>query len=126
MTRTSALWLLWVPRVLGLAVCLFIGMFALDAFSEGKPLGQALADFAMHLIPSTVLLLVVLAAWRWEWVGAVLFIGAGVLYMLSVRRLDWIAVISGPLVAVGLLYLWAWWNHDALRRAAYSPPAPLN
>jgi hypothetical protein len=107
MTRSPATWLVWLPRVLGIAAALFIGMFALDAFSEGKPLLQALADFAMHLIPAAIVLGVVALAWRYPWVGAVVFIGLGVAYAMSVRRLDWIAVIAGPLWAVGLLFLWS-------------------
>ena len=108
-------WLLWTPRIVAIAVTLFIGMFALDAFSEGKPLLQALGDFAIHLVPTFVLLAIVALAWRWEWVGAAAFIGAAVLYVLSVSRWDWMLVIGGPLFAVGVLYLWSWVYHDALR-----------
>ncbi|MBI2616142.1 MAG: hypothetical protein HYW52_10825 [Gemmatimonadetes bacterium] len=38
MTEMSRTLLLWSPRVLGILVSLFLGMFALDAFSEGKGL----------------------------------------------------------------------------------------
>lgn len=107
MTKTSEQLILWLPRILGVAVGLFIGLFALDAFSGGKPVVQALGDFAIHLIPSAVVLAVVAIAWKYPWVGAVVFLGLGVVYAVSVRRLDWIALISGPLFLVGLLFLFS-------------------
>ena len=36
MVTTSGRQLLWSPRILGVVVSLFIGLFALDAFSQGK------------------------------------------------------------------------------------------
>ena len=71
MTTTSVPWMLWIPRVLGILAGLFLGLFALDAFSEGKPLAQALPDFIIHLVPGAVLLAVVALSWRWPWVSSV-------------------------------------------------------
>ena len=107
MGSKTALWLQWLPRILGITVALFVGLFALDAFGQGRPLAQALGDFAIHLIPAFLLLAVVAVAWRYPWIGAVAFIGLAVVYAVSVRRLDWIAVIAGPLFVVGLLFVLA-------------------
>ena len=107
MGSKTALWLQWLPRILGIAVALFVGLFALDAFGQGRPLAQAVGDFAIHLIPALVLLGVVAVAWRYPWVGAVAFMGLAVAYAISVRRVDWIAVIAGPLFLVGVLFLLA-------------------
>lgn len=57
-------------RVLGILVSLFIGLFALDAFSPDKPFADALLDFLVHLIPALVVLTIVAVSWRHEWVGA--------------------------------------------------------
>ena len=116
MTRNTARVLLWAPRILGLLVCAFIGMFALDALEEGRSFIESLPAFAMHLIPSAVLLIVVLASWRWEWVGGLTFIGLGTAYALNVgaRHPDWVLVISGPLLVVGVFFLWSWWHHREL------------
>jgi hypothetical protein len=59
---TPARLLLWSPRILGILVSLFIGMFALDGSSEGKPLSQAILAFGIHLIPAFVLLTLVAAS----------------------------------------------------------------
>ncbi len=110
MATTSRRLLLWGPRILGTLVSLFIGIFALDAFSQGAPFFEALPDFLVHLMPSFVLLAVVGASWRSEWIGGLVFIGLALLYPLTMARghLDWMLVISGPLMVVGALFLWSW------------------
>jgi hypothetical protein len=90
----------WVPRVLGICVALFIGLFALDSVSEG------IGPFLMHLIPTFVLLAVVAIAWRREWIGGAVFTGLGLAYGVSARaHPDWVMIIAGPMVLVGALYL---------------------
>ena len=106
MTRTTARIVLWLPRILGIAMAGFLGIFALDAFS-GQRGWEAVPDFAVHLVPALVVLGVVAVAWRYPWFGGVAFIGFAAFYAVSVRRVDWIAVIAGPLVVVGLLFLWS-------------------
>jgi hypothetical protein len=105
MTGRFARLIVWLPRILGIAVGLFLGMFALDAFSGGEPLASALSDFAIHLLPAATILAVVAIAWRFPWVGAIAFVGFAVAYAVAVRRLDWVAAISAPLLVVGLLFL---------------------
>lgn len=116
MTRRAQGWL-WAPRILAIGFCVFLAMFALDAFDAGKPFGDALRDFAVHLVPALLLLAIVGIAWRWEWVGAVAFIGLGAWYAYGARRhLDWVLVISGPMFAVGLLFLASWRQQCTLER----------
>jgi CHASE2 domain-containing sensor protein len=101
--------LLWSPRILGVGVSLFLGLFALDAFSQGKSFIQALPDFIVHLWPALLLLAVVAVSWRLPWIGGVLFIACAIAYAaIAYRHLDWIAVISGPLTLVGVLFLASW------------------
>ena len=115
MTTTSVRWLLWMPRVLGILAGLFLGLFALDAFSEGRPLAQALPDFIIHLVPGAVLFAVVALSWRWPWVGAAAFLGLALAYAASnTSRPDWILTISGPLAIIGALFFWSWRHHAQL------------
>ena len=59
---------------------------------------------------------VVAIAWRLEWIGGIGFISLAVLYAVRVHgRVDWVAVISGPLVIVGVLFLVSWRYHAAVR-----------
>jgi hypothetical protein len=117
-TTAFARLLLWSPRILGIGVSLFIALFALDAFSQEKTFIQALPDFLIHLTPTLLLLAIVVAAWRWAWLGGVTFIALALAYAIMVRwRLDWVAVISGPLLVVGLLFLGSWLSRRDLHAA---------
>jgi hypothetical protein len=116
MATTSGRLLMWSPRILGILVSLFIGMFALDAFSQGKSLFEAIPDFVIHLIPAFILLVLVGASWRREWIGGLAFVALAVVYATTMARghLDWMLVISGPLMIVGALFLWSWRHHTEL------------
>ena len=104
---------LWVPRIAGLAMAMFLSLFALDAFG-GKPFLDALPEFLIHLTPALVVLAAVAMAWRYPLIGAAAFAVFALGYAVVAHgRLDWIAVISGPLAMVGGLFL-----VSGLRRAA--------
>ena len=117
-TKNNNPWVFWAPRVLGILVAAFLGLFALDAFGGDQPLGAALVDFAVHLLPAVLVLGIVALAWRWEWVGAVAFTALAIAYLLTSPRVDWSLVISGPLFVVGLLFLWSWRQHPSARKTA--------
>jgi hypothetical protein len=103
--------LLWSPRILGILVALFLGVFALDAIGEGFP------ALLLHAAPTLLLLVVVAVSWRWEWVGGAVFIvfAALVGVVAWARGGWWNLVICVPLLAVGVLFLWSWRHHKELR-----------
>ena len=108
---------LWSPRILGIAVSLFLALFALDAFAPGKPPARALTDLTIHLVPAATVLGIVALSWRRAWIGGAAFILLAGAYALTVRfRLDWVLAISGPLLLVGVLFLWSW-QSDRRRNA---------
>ena len=78
--------ILWVPRLLALAVSLFAGVFSLDAFGNGTPFLQALPDFLIHLVPAAIVVAVVALAWRREWIGAVIFTILSAAYAVASAR----------------------------------------
>lgn len=113
----------WMPRVLGIAAILFISLFALDAFNSGESLSSQIADFGLHLIPSGILLVFLLVAWKWEKAGSLLFILTGLVLSPFVFRMNYfrllqfqdpamailnsllvISMITLPLVVIGLLF----------------------
>jgi len=105
MTKSGVAVLTWTPRIAGLAMAVFLGLFALDAFSGRTPL-EAIPAFAMHLLPALVVLAAVVLAWRFPLLGAAAFAVLAAGYGVMVHwRLDWVAAIAGPLVAIGLLFL---------------------
>lgn len=118
MARTAHPVLLWTPRVLGVAMSIFIGLFALDAFQAGMTFRQAVGAFAIHLVPAAALLVVALAAFRWPLIGTVAFIALAVAYGYWARHhLSWILAISWPLFVIGVLFLISWMYEDAPRHA---------
>jgi hypothetical protein len=95
---------IWGPRLIGLAATVFMGLFALDAF-DGRPLSEAVPDFVIHLIPAAIVGLAVAIAWRHPLAGAIGFGGLAVGYALMVQnRPDWIFSISVPLALVAVMF----------------------
>jgi hypothetical protein len=94
---------IWGPRLLGLATAAFAGLFAMDAFAE--PMPEALLSFAIHLIPAAIVGLMVAIAWQHPWAGAIGFGALALAYAAMVQnRQDWIVAISGPLAVLAVLF----------------------
>ena len=68
----------WLPRIICILAILFISAFAGDAFETGHSFWQQIAAFLIHLIPSFVLLALLIIAWRWEYIGGIIFIVIGI------------------------------------------------
>jgi hypothetical protein len=63
----------WTPRILNILVAVFISIFALDVFGEGYGFWGTMEALLMHLIPTAIILVVLIASWRCGWIGAVIF-----------------------------------------------------
>lgn len=118
MTSVARHLLFWTPRLLTILFILFLGLFSLDVFDEGYGILETLAALAIHLIPNFLLVAILLVAWRWEWIGAVLFSILGVAYIVmawgKVHPSAFFA-ISGPLFVVGALFLIGWIKREEVR-----------
>ncbi|MFC1805588.1 hypothetical protein ACFL09_01240 [Planctomycetota bacterium] len=111
MRRTTKRVLFWSPRVLGILFAAFISLFALDVFGEGYGFWGTILALLIHLVPTYFVVAALIIAWRWEWLGAALFIALALLYIvLFWGRLDWgvCLIIPGPLFLVGVLFLVNW------------------
>lgn len=98
----------WAPRLLALLHVGFVSLFALDVFGEGYGLWDTAVALSIHLIPTALLLLALIIAWRWEGAGAALYLGLALIWLLEFGPDgDWLAylAVAGPLVVVGLLFL---------------------
>lgn len=104
--------LFWTPRLAGILFILFISMFALDIFDMQLGFWGTVVGLFMHLIPSILLAIAVVIAWRWEWFGALLFIGWAIYYVLTFREFEWFVymLIAGLPSLIGLFFLagWVW------------------
>jgi len=129
MTQFAKRALFWTPRVLSAIFIAFLSLFALDVFEENLGFWQTALAFVIHLIPVFALGGVLILAWRWEWIGAVLYGAAGVLYIMSVVprsgpmpqvRLLWILMIAGPAFIIAGLFLANWLKRRELKSARQS------
>ena len=110
--------LFWTPRVLGILFAIFLSVFALDVFSEGYGFWQTIGALLLHLVPTYIIVIILAIAWRWEWVGAILFSALAAFYLVwSWGRFHWSTylAISGPLILIGVLFLLHWVYRAKLR-----------
>ena len=117
MTRSVKRVLFWTPRIVCILFAAFVSLFSLDVFDAGQGFWETIGGFLIHNIPTGIVLIVLAIAWRWEWIGAIVFIGLGALFLVSVwGQFPWAVVfISGPLFLVGVLFLVNWRYRAELR-----------
>jgi hypothetical protein len=110
--------LFWAPRALSILFAVFLSLFAFDVFGEGYAFWETLWALLLHLVPSALVLVVLSVAWRWEWIGGLLFFGLGLLYIaISRGRMDWMTylLLVGPLWLAGALFLIGWRFRSEIR-----------
>ncbi len=109
MTEISRRALFWAPRIISILFISFVSMFALDVFSEGRGFWQTVVALIMHLIPTFALIGALILAWRWEWVGAALFLVFAVFFTVIVRGTWWVkGIFAVPCFATAWLFLANW------------------
>ena len=99
--------LYWLPRALGIAFIVFMSLFTLDAFLGENPLSYKMLAFLIHLIPAFILTALLLVAWKWQLVGGILYIIAGLIYLIFTggMPLAVYAIICGPAFLIGILFI---------------------
>ena len=100
--------LFWTPRILGTLFIVFLSLFALDMFSDDLKWYEQILGFLIHLLPSLVLLVFLIMAWKKHLLGSIMFLVAGIFYIfLSWGKMDgWsFLVISGPAILIGILFI---------------------
>lgn len=103
--------LLWTPRILLIAFALFLVTFSFDVFKEGKSAIEIASGFMLHNLPTVLLGLIVFAAWRREWIGALGCLVLAVAYgAWSWGRfpLPVYFIVTGPLFLIAALYTVNW------------------
>lgn len=107
----------WAPRVLCILAILFVSMFALDSFDPKLTIWQQIGGFLIHLVPTYILAILLIVAWKWELIGGIVFalIALGLspwLYMhnFQMNHSVWITIsvllmITFPFLLVGGLFI---------------------
>lgn len=103
----------WAPRIAAILIIFFVTLFSLDVFEmEGTTL-ELLGAFLIHSLPSIILILLLVFAWRRPVVGFIAFLLAGLFFLRFVifgQDLLHFLLFSGPLLLIaGLFYAdWRW------------------
>jgi hypothetical protein len=94
-----------------------VSLFAFDSFSAECTFWQNLTAFLMHLVPSFILIVLLIVAWKWELIGGIIFviIGLGMSPFIyshnfhmnhSVgKSLGVLLIITVPFIIVGILFI---------------------
>jgi hypothetical protein len=132
----------WVARILCILAIAFISLFALDVFEEGS-LGQKILAFLLHMVPSFVLIIILVIAWKHELVGgiAIALIGLAMaffIYILNYGRplnlaarsgrgspglqaFGIAAMVSAPFIIAGVLFIISSFLHRPKKLTAQTP-----
>jgi len=103
-TEHGNIYVSWALRILLILTILLWGMFSLDVFSEGFNFWETVGAFLIHNIPSFVMIITLVIAWKRENIGGILLMAVvlafTIFFMLMSGRIMW-----GTLVLVGIPFL---------------------
>ena len=108
----------WTPRIASIVFIAFLALMSLDVFGTGLGFWGTVVAFLMHNIPVFILIAVLWIAWKYEIVGGIAFILAGIAYIilllmnekLEPYMLSWAIQISGVAFFIGILFFMNWFK----------------
>ena len=109
--------LFWIPRILGIIFAVFISLFALDAFTDGYT-WLTFAGFLIHLIPTYLLIIALVIAWKWNLIGGIIYLALGVFYIIisSAEPIAFL-IVGIPVIITGGLFILEWYLKKRTKRA---------
>jgi len=115
--KTSISFLHWMPRIICLLAILIISSLAFDSFVPNLTIWQQFGAFLIHLIPTFILIAFLVVAWKWEFIGGIIFIALGIGLSPFIYNHNYnmnhsvgmsivcILIINFPFVVVGILFI---------------------
>lgn len=112
----------WTPRISSIIFISFLALMSLDVFDMNLGFWGTILGLFMHNIPVLILLVVLLISWKYEWVGGVAFILAGILYIARLLitalmnssfewyMLSWAVQFAGIAFFIGYLFFVNWFK----------------
>jgi hypothetical protein len=110
-------YLFWIPRILTILLILFVMLFSLDVFNGKHTFWEYVGGFLIHNIPAGILLITLIISWRYEIVGAIVYIAAGLFYSIMMffnsnfsfwNAMSAVLLLGLPAVIIGILFLIGW------------------
>jgi len=100
--------LFWTQRILAILAILFMMLFSMDCFEGSYSFKEQLICFGMHNIPASIVVLVLIIAWKWELAGGILFLMAalaGSFFFRAFSGNPGVLIILLPFVISGILFI---------------------
>ena len=104
----------WAPRAAAILIIFFISLFSLDVFEiEATPL-ELLGGFLIHNIPSIVMIVLLILAWKRPAIGFVAFLISAILFTIffvrDIEALPNLLLFVFPILLVACLFYidWKW------------------
>jgi uncharacterized membrane protein len=107
--------LLWIPRIICILVIAAISLFACDAFGNDAGFWKTLLAFLTHLLPTFLMIFILYLSWKRAWIGGIVFLLAGIAYILW-KRVEY-PIVFIPLFLVGILFLLSWFFRKEIEKA---------
>ena len=109
----------WTPRIISILFILFLALMSLDVFSSESGFQNIVIGLFMHNIPVFILSIVLAISWKYEIVGGIVFILAGILYIAIMVKnaltnsfegymISYSLIVAGPAFLIGLLFITNW------------------
>lgn len=109
--------LYWFPRIVSFLFALFIGMFSLDSFDGKSSIGDQFIGFAIHNIPTVIILIISIISLKKDIVGAVFFFLISVILIyITGNKLDVARffLLVFPALLISLLFVY---NYIMVKRS---------
>ena len=102
-----------MPRAIGIAAVLLYSFLALDVFA-GDLSAIQLVGFLVHLLPSLAQILLLVFAWRFPYVGGIVYLVLGLAPVMLLSNSPWVNLsLAAPLFLTGILFIaQAWYAYD--------------
>ncbi len=114
-TRPERGHLFWAPRVLVMVFVVLIAIPSINVFQEHLGFWQTILGLAVHLRSALGVIVVLVIAWRWERIGAILIAAAGACFVYAGRApLPFKVFLCLLCFVVAGLFLLSWQRHAAL------------
>lgn len=100
--------LYWFPRILAILSILFMMLFSFDCFEGDIGIRDQLMCFLMHNLPSLLITLILIFAWKSEFYGGILFAMAavaGAVYFRGFSGNPGVLIVMAPFLITGMLFI---------------------
>jgi hypothetical protein len=104
----------YTPRIAGIIIALFVGLFSLDVFGAGGSVWEMIGAFILHSLPSIFMGVLLILAWRRPVIGFAAFLLVGIFFLRfligdPLMGLGNLLLFAGPMLMIALLF-WANWK----------------